>query len=387
MQVCHISTYWPDHSAISNYTDALIYGMRSSRQDKHFVIAENSAKAVDNQALQCLPSWNRNEDYVNDIVRTVRSINAGIVLIQYVDDLLGKDNRLPRLLEELSAHRIPTVLNCHSVYPQHWKTGYQPGGNSTSLDRALAKHATRISVHSNLMRRDLIDRGIDPDKIVVIPHGSLLQEPLDRLESRRTLGVPERARMVLFFGFVWLGKGLDFLLDVFADVAKRVPEAFFFVGGYTRRKAIYARMYMGYLRARTWWLGIAKHTRFWGDYVPEDIAKAMYSATDLVALPYKQDYSSVSGVVHQAVGFGKLVLCSQISKFHEVGEHISSDLLVDPGDRRGWVDTMSRLLTDREWAEQMRSRVKEFAAETSWEKVGKIHLKLFDSLVTETKPA
>lgn len=382
MKVCHISTYWPDNSAISNYTDALIHGMRATRREKHFVIAENSGEAVDNEALQCIPCWNKNLDYVDDIVRAVRSIPSDVVLLQYVDDLLGKDNRLPRLLEELSVHGIPSVLNCHSIYPQHWKTGYRPGGDAASLDRALAEHATVISVHSSLMRKDLLARGISPEKVVVIPHGSLLLEPMDRLESRRKLGVPRNARMVLFFGFVWLGKGLDFLLDVFADVSKRVPNAFFYVGGYTRKKAVYARMYMGYLRARTWWLGIANRTRFWGDYVPEDTARAMYSAADLVALPYQQDYSSVSGVVHQSAGLGKLMLCSRISKFDEIGEQISPDLLVGARDRRGWVDTMSRLLTDHQWAEQMRSKVKKFAAETSWENIGKLHLDLYATLTS-----
>lgn len=381
MRVCHITTFWPSHSGITHYVDALIAGMRATRQEKHYVVADEHSESADNDAYCCIPCWSIRRDYVDDIVRNVISVKADVVILQYTDDLFGQDNRIVRLLRKLEEVKIPTVVNLHSVYPPGWRTGYRPGKNAGSLDRAMSWHARWLTVHSKRMNRDLIDRGIDPEKVAIIPHGSKVQDPDDRAESRKKLGVPLNARMVLFFGFVWLGKGLDFLLDVFAKVSKEVSDTFLYIGGYTRKKAFYTRLYMGYLQARVRRLGIKENTRFWGDYVPDDLAKSMYSAADLVALPYKQDYSSVSGVVHQAAGLGTLMVCSRISKFDEVGESISDELLVEMKDKQGWVSTISRLLTDQVLADELRANVKKFAAETSWEEVGRIHLKLYDSLV------
>jgi len=64
-----------------------------------------------------------------------------------------------------------------------------------------------------------------------------------------------------------------------------------------------------------------------------------------------------------------------------VGEAISPALLADYGDRKAWVDGLAKLLGDERLAEELRARVRRFAEETSWERVGAQHLALFDRLV------
>ena len=202
----------------------------------------------------------------------------------------------------------------------------------------------------------------------------------DRLDCRRQLGIPSDAKVVLFFGFVWLGKGIEFLIDVFAKVQRRIPEAFLYIGGYTSSKVW--SFYMTYLKARLVGLGVSKRARFWGGYVPEAMVPVIYSAADVVAMPYRQDYSSVSGVVHQTAGIGKLMLCSRIAKFDEVTDQIDPSLTVDPRDTRGWVDGLVRLLDDPHYGSAMRAKIRAFGAATSWDRVGAKHLDLYRSLMT-----
>jgi glycosyltransferase involved in cell wall biosynthesis len=387
MKICHATTFWPNRFGHTHYTDALIRGMRVHDPSQHALAAEHPSAPCDTAEFLCVPCFRRDEDYVDSITRAAKDAGTDVLLLQYSNDLFGEDTRFPRLIERLEGEGIRTVVNLHSVYPPHWRVPYRPGGRVADFDRAVGRHATCLNVHTRRMRQDLLQRGIDPSKVSVIPHGSPVHQPLDQAESLRALGIPEDTRLVLFFGFIWLGKGLSFLLDVFARVARRVPGAGLYVGGYTRKRTFYGDAYMAWLHGKMRVLGIAPRTWSTGDYVPDEMMATLFSASELVAFPYRQDYSSVSGVLHHAAGYGRLVLCSRISKFHEVEEGISRDLVVEQGDRRGWADAMTGLLTDRALAEAMREKVREFARRTSWPEVGRMHLALYEGLLAGRSPA
>jgi D-inositol-3-phosphate glycosyltransferase len=381
MRICHVTNYWPNHFGFAQYTEALLQGLRANRPDQQLIAGEGSTAAVDGPEYRALPCWDRRGDYVEDVVRGVVELKADVAVLQYARDLFGEDGRFPRLLSRLRGVGVAAVVNQHSVYPPGRRSAYVPGRDWRSLDLAIGRAAACVTVHSERCRRDLVARGVDAAKVVVIPHGSRIQPPADRRESRRRLGLPEDAKVVLFFGYVWLGKGLDPLLDVFARLVRRVPNAFLYVAGSTRQRRFYTRAYMAYLRARIRLLGLRPRTRLWDDYIPEEMVVPIYSAADVVALPYRQDYSSVSGVVHQAAGLGTLFVCSRIAKFDEVGERVSPDLLVDPDDREAWVERLERLLTQPRYAAEMTRRVARFARETSWAAVGQRHLELYERLL------
>jgi len=380
MKICHITTYWPTSNfGHTHYTENLIRGMRMHQPEKHYILAAQPAHALDTDAYQCIPCFRAGRDYVDGIAAAAKKVQPDVAIIQHSPDLFGDDNRLSRLAAKLKDMGIHPVVNSHSIYPEGQRSGYEPGGTAADFDRALATHVSLMSVHSLRMKADLLERGIPAEKIVVLPHGSKPMEECDAAESRRKLHMPADAKVVLFFGYIWLGKGIDFLLSVFAQVARRMPEAFLIIGGHTRSKKYSA--YVSYLKARTWMLGFGRRARFWGDFVPEDMVPVIYSASDVVAMPYRQDYSSVSGVVHQTSGMGKLLLCSRISKFDEVTASIDPALTLPPDDRDAWVETLIRLLTDDIWAGEMRQKIRRFSEQTSWTNVGKMHLDAYANLL------
>jgi glycosyltransferase involved in cell wall biosynthesis len=380
MKICHLTTFWPNRFGHTHYTDNLIVGMRRHLPERHDVLAEFGSDAAETEAFRCVPCFSRNADYADGIVAEARKLAVDVMVIQYSNDLFGEDNRFPDLLAKLRAAGIRTVVNTHSVYPGDWPVGFRPGGTAADFDRAMAEHASRIQVHTQRMRDDLLERGISADRIVVIPHGSKPMESRDQLASRRALGLPENAKLVLFFGFIWPGKGLEFLLQAFKDVARQVPDAYLLVAGHTRRSRW--GFYVTYLKARALLLGLGRRSRFWGEYVPEDRVPLIYSAADVVAMPYRQDYSSVSGVVHQTAGIGKLMFCSRIAKFDEVTA-IDERLTAPYGDRQAWADSMSRLLTDPVLGDELRAKVLHFGEATSWANVGKTYVELCQRLVEE----
>ncbi len=380
MRLAHVTNFWPNRFGHAHYSQNLVNAIRGRRPERQFIIGEGATAAVDNASYRALPCWSRGSDYVADVVRGIREVRADVAYLQYSNDLFGADNRFPRLLAAIEAAGTRTIVVTHSVYPPAWRSRYRPGRTIRSFDLAVGEAASYVHVHSTRMKRELVERGVAPSKIAVIPHGSLAMTTRDQRESRAALGIPADAKVVLFFGFIWTGKGLERLLGAFRELVHRVPDAFLYIGGYSRLRRW--GVYVKYLQLRARILGIGGRTKLWGAYVPDDAVPTVYSAADVVAMPYRQDYASVSGVVHQTAGMGKLMLCSRISKFDEVGEQISPDLLVDPFDTRAWARGLERLLTDRPFAEDMRRRILGFAADTSWDRVAGQHLALCDSLIT-----
>jgi glycosyltransferase involved in cell wall biosynthesis len=383
MRIAHLSTFWPIGTGLSFYTDLLIAGMRAHRPERHIILAEIGSAAAETEAYQCIPCYRRDEDYVEKVAAAAQSVRPDVLIIQYANDLFGHDNRLPRLLARLRGLGVRPVVNVHSVYPETWRTGYRPERTAVAFDRAVAESAALLTVHSPRMKHDLITRGIAPDRIAVVPHGTRILPEGDVGACRARLEVPRDAKVVLFFGFLWMGKGIDFLLHVFRGVLREVPDAFLLVGGHTRHRRW--SFYVSYLRARAALLGLSGHCRFWGGFIPQELAPTVYATADVVALPYRQDYSSVSGVMHEAAGMAKLILCSRIAKFDEVEANIDRELTVAPDDRESWTKTMVRLLRDQEWARQMKEKIRRFAEQTSWDIVGRMHWELYQRLVDEGK--
>lgn len=378
MRLAHVTNYWPNHYGHAHYTQNLMNAIRAHRPDQQFVIGEGATAAAETEAYQAIPCWSRDADYVADIVKNLQAVKADVAYLQYSNDLFGSDARFPRLLAEIEAAGIRTVVVTHSVYPTDQRSGH-PGGTIKAFDLAVASAASCLHVHSTRMKTELVERGVEASKVAVIPHGSLAMESRDQAASRASLGIPEGAKVVLFFGYIWRGKGLEHLQSAFRLLQRRVPEAYLYIGGHTRLRRW--GVYVKYLHLRAKLLGFGSRTKLWGAYVPDDAVPTVYSAADVVAMPYRQDYASVSGVVHQTAGMGKLMLCSKISKFDEVGEQISPDLVVDPYDTAAWASSLERLLTDAPYAAEMRSKILGFAEATSWDRVAQQHLTLCDALL------
>jgi UDP-glucose:(heptosyl)LPS alpha-1,3-glucosyltransferase len=157
--------------------------------------------------------------------------------------------------------------------------------------KALAKGAyRRIVVNSKLVGEDVAKRyGVPKNKIVLVYNGVDLERYSPALRStkgaelRRTLGVPADERVVLFLGSGYGRKGLDVVLDAFAQVARAAKAA----------NAGSARLLVvGYDSGAVRWearakeLGLGGAVHFLGG---RRDTETCYAAADLYVLPTRYD--------------------------------------------------------------------------------------------------
>ena len=156
------------------------------------------------------------------------------VRIRDVDLVYGSSPHLFAALVGLFVariRRVPFVLEIRDVWPKvladmGWMSPDSPVYRALELlESVLYRHADRIVILASGVRSYLVDRGVEPDRIVIIPNAADAEDFVptatrDELRDRyRFTGV-----VAVYTGAHGPANGLDLLLDVAADAAQRSPE-------------------------------------------------------------------------------------------------------------------------------------------------------------------
>ena len=379
--VCIVSTYPPQRCGIATYTAALTQAM-AAQGASVTVLSEQGAVDGSFCDVTSLPTWDRHEDWVNNILAGVRKLNPNIVHLQHAPDILGWDHRLPGLLENLEREGVITVITFHTVHTMG--SGLMEGRfNVPFYHRRLAKYADAIVVHGTVTQaEELLRHGITAEKIFVIPHGTKIFNPPEQSESRARLALSKRGPVLLYFGFIHALKNLHTIIHAMKYLTERVPDIYLLVAGSVQNRGWYNRLYLWYCRRMIRKLGLHKQVELRETFVPDELVPFLYGASDLVLLPYSQHYGSASGVLHNALGAGKLMLCSESPKFSEIAEYISPELRVATFDPKAWAERIEHILLHKAAQDDLSARMKSYAEETSWRRIAAQHLELYEKLIS-----
>ena len=142
-------------------------------------------------------------------------------------------------------------------------------------------------------------------------------EPMNKMDARHLLNLPEQAPMVLFFGFIRKYKGLDLLLEsliqtpeIHAIIAGECYEDWDFYQKIIRENELSSRVHL------------------FTDFIPADQVRVFFSAADLVVQPYKS--ATQSGISQIAYHFEKPMVVTNVGGLPEILTHGVSGYVVDP---------------------------------------------------------
>ena len=144
---------------------------------------------------------------------------------------------------------------------------------------------------------------------------------LERNEALQLLNLDTNCRYVLFFGFIRTYKGLDLLLDAFADQWLRQSNVKLIVAGeFYGDPAPYMQQIEN--------LGIADKVVLCTDFIPDSEVNRYFSAADIVAQPYKT--ATQSGVTQIAFHFEKSMLVTNVGGLAEIVPDGKIGYVVEP---------------------------------------------------------
>ena len=144
---------------------------------------------------------------------------------------------------------------------------------------------------------------------------------LDRNEALQQLGLDQNCRYVLFFGLVRAYKGLDLLLQAFADTRIKDSNIKLIVAGeFYQDENIYRKQISE--------LGIEDKIIIHNEFIPDDKVNLYFSTADLIAQTYKS--ATQSGVTQIAFHFEKPMLVTNVGGLGEIVIDRKSGYVVEP---------------------------------------------------------
>jgi len=142
-------------------------------------------------------------------------------------------------------------------------------------------------------------------------------EPLEKIEARRLLKLPEHAPMVLFFGFIRKYKGLDLLLEAL----RHTPKVHAIIAGECYEDWDF---YQKIIQEN----GLSERVHLFTDFIAADQVRVFFSAADLVVQPYRT--ATQSGISQIAYHFEIPMLVTNVGGLPEIVTHGVSGYVVEP---------------------------------------------------------
>ena len=267
---------------------------------------------------------------------------------------------------------IPQVYTAHDLLP--W-TASRP---HRWLFSRLYRLVDAIVVHNEDQRAETIRRfSVDPGKVHVAPLGdyALFATPrLPESEARALLGLSGDRPIALFFGTIRPSKGLEVLLEAWALVARKMPDAILLVIG-KPYKGLDTRKTIALIQQ----LGIEDSVRTRFEQVDPVDTNTYYRAADVLVLPYHE--IGTSGVLRYAYNSARPVIATS------VGEHGARVIagqtghLVPPGNPTALANVLLDSLGDRPKLRSMGEAAQVYAAANfKWLDPAREMLRIYEDL-------
>jgi glycosyltransferase involved in cell wall biosynthesis len=391
LHVCFVSSYFPQACGIASYTNFLGEALCTSDPSFEGTVVATEPAEQNHNGLRIVGTFEQDTNYSQQIIDAVKQIQPDLVHIEHEYGIFGYDQRFLELLTRLHTLQIPSVVTLHTIHTAlSFNAGcYRPylrymlkKVDIEAYQRRIGELADSVIVHQeDSIRQVLLRQGISGDKVFVVPHGTRLLESTNVSEAKKALGFEPDAPTILAFGYLETSKNLLLLIEAFRRVKEKVPKAKLWLSGYIR----------GYspetLRYRNRCLKLIKESGLEDDVVvadklvTEEQVPQVLTAADIACFVYNEDTHSSSGALHLAMGLGKPIVASRISKFHELSS-VSDEILVNPTSVRELYQLLTRMLVDEPFRQYVRQRIHLYALQTSWPHVAQQHKAIYGKLLS-----
>ena len=309
------------------------------------------------------------------IPAVLRAIHgADLLIVQHEFGIYGGRDGAD-VIELLEAASTPTIVVLHTALGN-------PSGHQRAVLNRVTAAADRVVVQSAVARERILDSvDVDPDRLIVIPHGAALN-----LAGPRPTLAPGPS--ILTWGLLGPGKGIEHGISALAALSSSEPPPTYVVLGGTHPK-VFERdgdAYRQSLMALADQLCIGDRVRFDDGYRDTDELRACVRAADVILLPYDSRDQVTSGVLVEALAAGKPVVATA---FPHAVEALAAGagIVVPHGDPVAMARALDVALFDRSRADAMRAAASAAAPSLDWPRVAARYLELGQTITKQAVAA
>jgi glycosyltransferase involved in cell wall biosynthesis len=276
-----------------------------------------------------------------------------------------------RALEKPVVTTLHTVLRHPTPHQRSVLTSLISGSDaSVVMSRSAADLLTRIY-------------DVDPGRLDVIPHGvpDLPLVPSDSVKPR--LGI-QGGPVILSFGLLGPGKGLETVIAAMPAVLAAVPRARYVIVGATHPGLVCCEgeAYREGLQKRATELGVADRVMFVDRFVGKAELAAWLMAADVFVTPYPNLEQIVSGTLAYAMSAGRAVISTPYTYATELLGN-GRGRLVEPGSPGALARAFIDLLSDDAQRLALGRLAYTYTRSMVWPQVGARYRRLFERVATK----
>lgn len=378
--VALLGTYVPRQCGIATFTKDL-------RDSIAAVIGDHAASVL---AIDDLPDGYPYPSEVRLQIPQYRQADylytADWLNINQIDTLLiqhefgifgGLDGSL--VLDLMRNVRIPVITTLHTVLQD-------PSPSQRAVMKELVRLSDRLVVMSQ-RAADLLGEvfHVSPGKIAYIPHGIPDVPFVDPNFLKDQFGVEGR-RVLLTFGLIGPGKGIEVAIRAMPEVVARFPDVVYLVLGATHPQLLRheGNAYRNSLERLVEQLKLEDHVVFHNRYVSRDELQRYLSVADVYVLPYPNRSQVTSGTLAYALGAGKPVVSTPF--WH--AEELLADgrgVLFPFNDSPALAAAVCHLLGSDTERHAMRKKAYVHARPMVWSEVASAYLRLMNEVLAERR--
>jgi glycosyltransferase involved in cell wall biosynthesis len=320
-----------------------------------------------------LDSYRRAADFLN-------FNKAGVLCVQHEFGIYGgpAGSHLLALLKEV---RMPVVTTLHTILRDP-----NPAQRKVMDELVLRSDRMVVMAHKGL---EILQEtyGVPRDMVDIIPHGipdvALVSpevfKPQFGLEGRKVL---------LTFGLLGPGKGIEHVIKALPEIVARHPEAVYLVLGATHphlvaREGESYRLSLVRLAEEC---GLKEHVIFYNRFVSQEDLAEFIGATDIYLTPYPNEAQITSGTLAQVFGAGKAVVSTPYWHARELLAD-GRGILVPFQNPQAIADGVCAYLDDPALLESTRIKAYQAGREMIWPAVGRLYLESFQRARSDRKAA
>lgn len=373
-----VGNYPPRQCGIATFTSDLVQAISGElREANCWAVAMNDlpegyhypAQVRFEMAQKDLSDYRLGADFLN-------MNQVDVVSIQHEFGIFGGQHGR-HLLELMRNLRMPVVTTLHTVLARP-----EPGQKATIQE--VARLSDRVVVMS-LKALELMEQvyGVPSSKLELIHHGIPDVPFVDPNFYKDQFGLEGR-QVILTFGLLSPGKGIEHMIDALPRVVSHRPEAIYVVLGATHPhvRRLEGESYRLSLQRRARERGVENHLVFHNRFVSLEELCEFLGAADIYVTPYLNQEQIVSGTLAYALGCGKAVVSTPYWYAQEMLAH-GRGRLVPFQDPDALAGQILDLLENEAERHATRKKAYIFCRSMVWKEVARRYLEVFSEVREE----
>ena len=317
------------------------------------------------------------KDVASDYLRTARSLNdcVDVVSIQHEYGIWGGEDG-EHVLDFVGGLRIPSVATLHTVLSA-----------PTERQRAVLSelvNQVQATVVMSQAAADLLSTayGVDAGRVHIIPHGVPNLPLVDPESVKSELGVIGRD-VILSFGLLGPGKGLELAIAALPQIAAEHPKVLYVILGATHPDLIVreGESYRHSLVDQVRRLGMEHHVQFIDRFAGRVELAQWLEAADVFVTPYPNLAQIVSGTLSYAMAAGRAIVSTPYAYAAELLAD-GRGVLVPPSAPDALGTALTALLSDPVRRAAIGRRAWEHSRGMVWSAVGAAYGRHFALMAT-----